>query len=552
MEILPSPLVGYRATGLGEGHKTARDLVHRLFALSLLYRLDPAGNRHFADRAVSEMLNAASYRDWRPQSALDLGEITTAVSVGYDWCFDMMDATQRATVRSAILELGIADYMSMPRANYKGNWNQIIHSGIGVGCMAIRGETADEQLVANARNQVEDDLPIGLAGLAPSGGTQEGMVYWSYGWRYLTYFFQSTLVAEGAYSPLVNSAGLRGSGYFPLYCTGPTGELWQFADNGNLSVGSGIPRLVAWQGETYDDDVLRWFGKRGATTDSTDHAASLLYSSSPGTAPAHLDRSFYGTGVASFRSAWQDPNALFVGFKWGGRAESGHTHLDRGSFVLTAMGQRWVKDLGPDSYSLPGYFDFSSQRWNYYRCRAEGHNTLVVRHRRSGHVDQNPSAAPSRVRESLNSTNPFLITDLTQVYEIRDVRRGVKMPNREKVVVQDEVRSKTRVAVWWSMHTTANIVLSADGRSAMLSNGSDKRLWLTIQSPRAATFSVRDATPLPSSPNPAGQNRNAGAKKLSISLSRARKTRITVLAVPLEAGEPVPTELPPVIPLAYW
>lgn len=555
-EILPSPLVGYQVTGAGERHKTGRELVHRLFALGLLYRLDPANNERFADRAVEEMLSAADFPDWKPQSDLDLGEMTTAVSVGYDWCHDRMDDVQRERVRGAILRLGIRDYMSTPNINYKGNQNQVIHSGIGVGCMAIKGETENEPLVAQARKRVENNLPTGLAKFSPHGATEEGVGYWSYGWQYLTYFFQTTLTAEGAYSPLVNSPGLRDSGYFPLYCADPTGELWRLADSGASTLGDGMARLVAWQGEKYDDEVLRWVGNRGQTVDPSadrqDYAASFLYPFSEGTPPTQLDKNFDGAGIASLRSAWDDPNALFVGFKWGGRAEQGHTHLDRGSFVLTALGQRWTEDLGPSQYSLPGYFDFSSQRWDYYRCRAEGHNTLVIRRRRSGRVDQNPSAAPTRVRESLNSASPFLITDLTPVYGVRDVKRGIKMPDRERVIVQDEVRSKTRAAVWWFMHTTANIVLGEDGRSAILSNGSGKRLWLTIQSPAAAAFSVRDAVPLPSSPNPEGQGRNNGVKKLSIGLSRVTKTRITVLAVPLEAGEPVPTDLPPVVPLAYW
>ena len=32
--------------------------------------------------------------------------------------------------------------------------------------------------------------------------------------------------------------------------------------------------------------------------------------------------------------------------------------------------------MGPDDYNLPGYF--GKRRWNYYRLRAEGHNTLTI------------------------------------------------------------------------------------------------------------------------------------------------------------------------------
>ena len=553
-EILPSPLVGYEATGAGEQHKTARELVERLFTLGLLYRLDPARNGKFADRAVKEMLNAAGYPNWQPQNRLDLGEITTAVSVGYDWCFDRMTANEKTRVREAILRLGIGDYMSLPNINHKGNWNQVIHSGIGIGCMAIKGETDNERMVAEARKRVETNLPTGLAALGPYGGTEEGVGYWSYGWRYLTYFFQTTLTAEGAYSPLVNSRGLSGSGYFPMYCTGPTNELWQFADSARPLLKRDITEWALWQGEKYDDDVLRWFGNRGyalhPTAEGKDHATSLLYNTSAGKRPTQLDRNFDGVGVVSFRSAWEDPNALFVGFKWGGRAAGGHTHLDRGGFVITASGHRWSKDLGPDSYSLPGYSDFDSQRWDYYRCRAEGHNTLVINP--SAREDQDRLAIPARAKISLNSASPFLIADLTPVYKVGSVKRGIKLPGRSKVIVQDEIRSDAAAAVWWFMHTTANIALSADGKSATLSNGSGKRLWLTIQSPSAARFTVRSAVSLPSSPNPARQDRNDGVKKLTIRLERVTEQRLTVLAVPLDGDDPIPASLPPVIPLSAW
>ena len=83
----------------------------------------------------------------------------------------------------------------------------------------------------------------------------------------------------------------------------------------------------------------------------------------------------FDMGVVTMRSSWDDPNARFVGFK-GGDNKVNHSHADLGTFVLDAMGYRWAMDLGPDDYNLPGYF--GKERWNYYRLRTEGHNTLVV------------------------------------------------------------------------------------------------------------------------------------------------------------------------------
>jgi len=53
------------------------------------------------------------------------------------------------------------------------------------------------------------------------------------------------------------------------------------------------------------------------------------------------------------------------------------------------------------------------------------------------------------------------------------------------------------------MHTRTNAWLSEDARVAVLDQGS-ARLWCVAVSPSEARFSVMDAKPLPSSPNPCG------------------------------------------------
>jgi hypothetical protein len=93
------------------------------------------------------------------------------------------------------------------------------------------------------------------------------------------------------------------------------------------------------------------------------------------TAPLPLVESFARVSQAYMRSAFDDPGAWYIGFK-GGDAHASHGHLDLGSFVMDALGQRWANDLGGDSYGLPGYF--GRQRWTYYRMRTEGHNTLTI------------------------------------------------------------------------------------------------------------------------------------------------------------------------------
>jgi len=76
--------------------------------------------------------------------------------------------------------------------------------------------------------------------------------------------------------------------------------------------------------------------------------------------------------------------------------------------------------------------------------------------------------------------------------------------------VADHLAFGEPVEVWWFAHTKATIELADDRRSAILKQDG-KRLRASIVSPVGATFEVMDATPLPTSPDPKGQNPNNGA-----------------------------------------
>jgi hypothetical protein len=261
-----------------------------------------------------------------------------------------------------------------------------------------------------------------------------------------------------------------------------------------------------------------------------------------------LDRYFRHAEVTAHRQAWGDPDAAFLGFKAGDN-KFNHSHLDLGSFVADANGQRWAGLPGSDNYNLPGYFSTGSQRWTYYRLRAEGNNTLVL----------NPDAAPDQDIKAAGTITGFgsgkgeswAIADLSAAYarHARKVRRGAALiQDRKWFLIQDEVTADRPAEAWWFMHTRAAIALAPDSVSAALTLGG-KRMIARILSPVAARFSALPAAPLPNSPNPAGQNPNAGWTKLAIHLAAVRDLRLTVILVPLDEGEAAPSAWPTVFPL---
>jgi hypothetical protein len=268
----------------------------------------------------------------------------------------------------------------------------------------------------------------------------------------------------------------------------------------------------------------------------------LIWSAQQAQAPdAHsnaqlpLVQSFARVDQAYLRSAWNDPDAWYIGFK-GGDAHASHGHLDLGSFVMDAFGQRWASDLGPDSYGLPGYF--GPKRWSYYRMRTEGHNTLTI----DGQNEDLDSKAPLTSTGAMGKTL-YSIADLSQAYKgkLTSWNRGVALMDKQRILVQDEIAPAQPVDVVWNFHTFAAVEISKDGRSAMLSEGG-VTLEARILSPASARFdTVSTQPPPPQEPNP-------GLTNLVIPLVR-QSTPQTIAVLFTKSGDPT---RPHIKPLSTW
>jgi hypothetical protein len=310
-----------------------------------------------------------------------------------------------------------------------------------------------------------------------------------------------------------------------------------------------------WLARQFKQPVLAWYERHAPTPSALD----LLWFDDTGTSPKAAgwptDKYFRGAEVAVLRSEWDNPQALFVGFKAGDN-KANHGHLDLGSFVFDAAGVRWAEDLGADDYNLPGYFSSlpgysTGPRWNYYRLRAEGHNTLVINP--GGTPDQDPSASARIIRFEPGPKRAFAIADLTPAYakQARQVRRGLALLDGERLLVQDEVQGDAPLELWWFMHTAATGQIAADGRTATLEQDG-KQLRAEILSPENAKFQLMDAQPLPSSPHSERQAKNEHVRKLAIHLNGIADTRLAVLLVPQRPGGMGSIPATKLSPLAEW
>ena len=177
----------------------------------------------------------------------------------------------------------------------------------------------------------------------------------------------------------------------------------------------------------------------------------------------------------------------------------------------------------------------------YYRLNPEGHNTLVINP--DGTAQQNIEAFAKIEKTESKDRGGFAITNLTDAYkdEVVSARRGVMLAsNRTRATIQDEVTFKEPSTAYWFMHTQAEININPDGKSAILSKGGEQ-LWVELNcnavdasgNPVDASFVEMAAAPLPVSPNPSGQNKNEGYRKLAVELNGVSQMSLTVTLIPI-------------------
>lgn len=535
--------------------------------LAMVYQI--SGDDRYAERAWEELEAFSEYETYTTDF-LQLGYYAKSFAIGYDWLYDYLDAQQKAVVRDVLIEV----LLEPARDNYRNpttrwvlgnnNWNTTINAGMAMGALAIADEGTEEaDLAAEVLEAGLRSIEYYIHEFAPDGAWPEGVYYWTFTLNSLVQHISSLESALGSHYGMLDVPGVLDTGSFGFYMTGAnTGphSYFNFHDaEGNRSNRIyNLDSTFFWFAAKQQNPFMAGLRLREITENRVKADVHDLvwynpdYVSLVALGDVPLDRYFRETEVASFRTSWNDPHALHIGFHAGNNKAS-HSNLDIGTFVMDALGERWAEDLGLDSYSLPGYFNRDQGlRWTYYRNRAEGQNTLVMNP--DGQPEQNPLAF-GRITEFVSEPDRgHAIADLTSAYEAHaeSARRGIALTdNRSKVLIQDEVELTEAGELWWFMHTKADIQLQPDGKSAILQIG-DKRLWAGVVSPAHATMTAMDARPLPTSPDPAGQNMNTGFRKLAVHLTGVTNVSLAVYLVPLEGTETSLGVLPALIPLEDW
>jgi autotransporter-associated beta strand protein len=567
--ILTQVPVAYSQDVRGTILSQARTVVDRMYKLGLAWQM--TGDSQYAERAWTELNTVADntlFPDWHPAHFLDTAEMTHACAIGYDWFYNYWDTTRRTTIRTAIINKGLNAGLSQYTSNVGwsqssgNNWNQVCNGGMSMGALAVGTES--EALTENIMNRaLNSTRPCWKHFTTDNGAWYEGPGYWGYTTEYGIRMLAAYECVLGSDFGIGATTNVSEAGFAPILSLGTSNVIFNYADAG----AGGGPRgaVFQWMARRYGQPVFDWWENQG----SGGALDALWWNESTSTltnTAQSPDMAFHGDATTAFvpqdmvtmRGKWNDSRATFVGSK-GGDMFADHGNLDAGTFVIDALGKRWFHDLGGDDYALPGYFTSASStgtdRWDYYRTRPEGQNTLAINPDGNAGMDRAGIAPLIAYQTEPGGTSSFAIHDLTTAYTgTTKVWRGTRlMGARDEVLVQDEIQASTGKTVWWFAHytyPTTTVTLDPDGTSALMTQGAE-RMWVKIVS-GGGTFQIMGAVPLPTSPNPAGQNANTGYKKLAINLTNVTNTTLAVWFVPLSTGEPIPTTLPTITALNSW
>ena len=442
---------------------TSREALKRIFWLSYTYRVH--GGEAYARRAIDEMLAASAFSDWNPTHFLDVGEMTMALAIGYDWLYDNMTPRERKTVARAILDKGLKPASDKKNAWFyknENNWNSVCNAGMVYGALAVWEEDPDFCRSMLMKSLESNKLACHAY---EGGGYPEGYNYWGYGAS-----FQLMLAAAVNYAfpgkdgLYVNDMAL--SFDFVRFTATPAGNCFSFSDAYRKAKAQYMQVFGNRWGLYPEIRAMEETGFRRLCEDRLFPMFLIGMAGRGMSADVPVDHYFQCGGTTPifvYRSGWRSRDDDYLGIK-GGLTMSSHSHCDQGSFYFESDGVTWATDLGMQNYNSletagVDLWDMTqdSERWSVFRIGPFSHNILTV----NGHTPKvNHPVSFSRTwtpEEGARQNRIGAEMDLTELYteDLDSCKRAVYLWG-DNLEVMDLVQAGDSVCtVRWAMCTEA-------------------------------------------------------------------------------------------------
>lgn len=487
----------------------SRENLRRIFILSYAYRM--TGQEKYLVRAEQEMLKAASFSDWNPSHFLDVGEMTMALGVGYDWLYPALSEASRRTIREAIVEKGFKPSYDTAYnwfVDAEHNWNQVCNGGLAFGAIAVA--ESEPEWAQKIIDRAIDKVRLPMRHYAPDGAYPEGPGYWGYGTLFNVLLIGGLESTFGTDYGLSQMPGFMQTGTYEMQMVSPLIKHFNYMDNSYEPESSSAP--FWFYSKTQDPSVLCQqvsnFARDTAKKYLKDRVlpAMLIWGAGAPMEKAVAPQETFWAGrgntpVCVMRSGWGDPNARFVGVKLGSPSIN-HGHMDVGSFVFEADGVRWAIDLGSEDYNTTETRGVDlwnmaqqSQRWDVFRYNNRSHNTLTFNDKL-----QRVNGSAQIIESDSATARRFVKTDLTPVYagQVDKVERTISLVDNDYLLIEDEITAgKNYTRMRWTLMTRATpkilsdntVMLEQDGKRCLLKIESETPIvWRFEKTPTVNTF----------------------------------------------------------------
>ena len=550
-------------------------VLDRVRDMAFVYQMED--DETYAEKVWEYIELCASWPDWGDNHFLNTADLCAAFAIAYDWIYDGWSAEQREFLAETLIEKGLSvaneDYDTNAWwTTLDSNWTAVCNAGVAMGAVALMGDYSEsEEILVKALENVRQCYIQFL----PDGGWYEGVAYWNYATGFWTMMMSTMEAAFGTDFGHHLTPGLEQSIRFPLYMSG---------SNGIFNFGDASEELPSFTGLFYFGNQFADKAVNGYRLDQLNNqkkrpeVVDVLWYDKMKIGPVkNLDNVRYYQGIETVvlrDGVAADTKSAAV--LHGGKTDISHGHCDAGQFFYEAQGVRWAIDLGAENYNLYQAMNDRNEeksKWSYYRYRAEGHNTWVINPDSGMDQEMAASAVIEKVGEGTETA--FAIADLSSAYttDAESVKRGLYLDrSSQSLLIRDELHLKAPSELYWFMHTRADVTLSEDKKSAILTQSDDggtlRRLWVGLVA-GDGEFQVMDAKPLPTSPdpdswpenqdnlgdatNPKTQNSNAGVSKLAVHyIDSPLQVKQAVYMIPLEEGQEEPEEIPDYGDLDTW
>lgn len=536
------------------------------------------GEERYKD-AVWEKMKAVTIdtATWEtvPKSELSIGDTSRYVAVAYDLMYKHWTEEQRCIVRNAIIMYALqpqrSDLLLYNGAfGQVGNWNPVINGGVGMAALAIGDEEGYENAVNAYMNRLHMAIRNCFKDYAPDGSGYEGTDYWSYTMNgYLPYekaIYNTVGAADYERFSILDEFGMDKTGDYIQQMHGTTGLSFNWYDGS--ARGCYVPGNF-WLAEYFGRPELAgmiYESRQGTLYSVMMYTPNDEYKNWRSVMPLDYvsDQSYAQTGA--MRTSYDKGNqGFYIGYKGNKANPASHGRLDAGTFVLDNQGTRWIDLLDSEDYYLPGMF--GTQRYKYYRNRAEGSNTLVINPGigQGSNLDNDNQVAADVLNDQVNraiatiektgneSWASYAIVNLTGAYRetVSSAKRGFALiDSRNAFLLQDEITVKEACDVYSFMHTQADVSIAADGKSAILSRNG-KKLKATLLSNCNATLLDMPAEPFETSPD-VQNTANKGYHKLTVKAHVSGNATFSLLFTPYYAEGAYTFTMYDIVPLSRW